>query len=40
MQKKTGGPILTLYMSYDVFLCKELPFRDCDDNICVQILLG
>jgi len=21
-----GGPILTIYMLYDVFLCKELPF--------------
>jgi len=23
---KSGGPILMIYMLYDVFLCKELPF--------------
>jgi len=23
---KTDGPILMIYTSYDVFLCKELPF--------------
>jgi len=24
--QKTGGPILTIYTSYDVFLRKKLPF--------------
>jgi len=24
--QKTGGSILTIYTSYDVLLCKELPF--------------
>jgi len=32
---KTGAPILTAYMSYYVFLCKELPFggRDVIVNV-------
>jgi len=28
---KTVGPILTIYMPYDLFLCKEMPFGDCDE---------
>jgi len=37
---KNGGPILTVYMSYDVFLHKELLFGSCDDWICFKILSG
>jgi len=37
---KTGGAILTIYMSYDVFLRKELiAFSGPDDCICVKILV-
>jgi len=25
--QKTGGPILALYMSRDMFLCKKLPLQ-------------
>jgi len=28
---KKGGPALTIYTSYDVFLHKELPFEGCND---------
>jgi len=28
---RTGGPILTIYMSYDVFLRKEVPFGGPDE---------
>jgi len=31
-----GGPILTIYTSYDVFLRKELPFRGRNDCTCVK----
>jgi len=29
---RTGGPILTIYTSYNVFLHKEVPFRDRDET--------
>ena len=35
--QKTGGLILTIYMSHDVFLHKELPFRGHDDCNCVEL---
>jgi len=38
--QKTGGPISTIYISYDVFLRKELPFWGCDDCTCVKILVA
>ena len=28
---RTGGPILTIYTSYDVFLRKEVPFGGLDE---------
>ena len=31
--QKTGGRILTIYRSFDVFLRKELPFGGRDDCI-------
>jgi len=41
--QNTGEPILTICMSYDVFLRKELPFggsNDCTQSIFVKILSG
>ena len=38
--KKTDGPILNIYMSYDMVLCKELPFGGCDDCTCVKTFSG
>ena len=35
-----GGPILTIYTSYDVFLRKELPYAGRNDCICVKIFSG
>ena len=29
---RTGGPILTIYTSYDVFLRKEVPFGGLDET--------
>ena len=37
---KTGGLILPIYTSYDVFLRKELPFGGCVDCTCVKIFSG
>jgi len=37
---KTGGPIFTIYTSYDVFLRKELPFGGRDDCTCFKIFSG
>jgi len=36
--QKADEPILTIYTSYDLFLCKELPFGGGDDCTCVKIL--
>ena len=38
--QKTGGPILTICVSYDVFLRKELPFGDHNNCACVKIYGG
>jgi len=38
--QKTGGPIFTIYMSYDVFLHKGLPVGSRDDCTCVKIFSG
>ena len=35
--QKTGGPI---YTSYDMLLCKELPFGGCNDCVCIKIFTG
>jgi len=35
-----GGPILTIYTSYDVFLHKEVPFLGRDDRVCIKIFSG
>jgi len=35
-----GGPILTVYTSYDVFLHKELPFGGHDECTCREIFSG
>jgi len=37
---KTGGPVLTIYTSYDVFFRKELPFGDRDDSTSVKKFSG
>ena len=37
---KTGGPILTIYTLYDVFLCKELPFVIHNDCTYTEIFSG
>jgi len=37
---KTGAPILTIYMSYAMFVHKELPFRNCDDCAHVKNFSG
>ena len=39
-KKKTDGPILMIYTSYDVFLSKELPFGGRIDCTCVKIFSG
>jgi len=33
------GPILAICTSYDVFLCKELPFGGHNDCSCVEIFI-
>ena len=38
--QKTGGPILTICVSYDMFLCKKLPFRGRGDCTCIKIFNG
>jgi len=38
--QKTGGPMLTIYTLYDVFLCKELFFGGCDDCTDVKFFSG
>jgi len=38
--QKAGGPILTIYTSYDVLLRKELSFSGRDDCTCVKILVA
>jgi len=35
-----GEPILTIYMSYVVFLHKELPFGGRGDCTCIKIFSG
>jgi len=35
-----GGQTLIINTSYDVFLCKELPFGGRDDCTCVKIFSG
>jgi len=37
---KAGGPIVTIYTSYDVFLRNELPFGGLDDCNCVKFLVA
>ena len=37
---KMCGPILTIYILYDVFLCGELPFEGCSDCTCLIIFSG
>jgi len=34
------GPILMIYMLYDVFLHKELPFGGFSDCTCIKIFGG
>jgi len=36
--KKTGGPILTNYTSYDAILYKQLPFGDYNDCTTARAL--
>jgi len=37
---KTGGLIVAIYASYDVFLCVALPFWGHDDCTCFKIFSG
>ena len=38
--QEMGGPILMTYMSFEVFLRKELPFGGHDDCTCVIVFSG
>jgi len=38
--KKTDELILSIYMLYDVFLCKELSFGSRDDCTCIENFSG
>jgi len=38
--QKTGGTLLTIYTSYDVFLRKELRFGRRGDCTCAKIISG
>ena len=38
--QKTGGLVIMICTSYDMFLCKELPFGDRSDCTCVKIFSG
>ena len=37
---KTGGPILKIYTSYDVFFCSRSCFWGRDGCVCVKIFSG
>jgi len=36
----SGGPILTIYTSYDMFLRNEMPFEGRDNCTCIKIISG
>jgi len=38
--QKMDGPILTICMSYDVFLHKQVPFGNRNDCTCVKRFTG
>ena len=38
--QNTGELMLTIYMLYDMFLRKELPFGGQDDCTCIKMFCG